>query len=159
MSQHREEPHEFTAETQSSALPLSRREFFEGAGAAGVALATSPLARSNETATPADGTPEQIHLTWGADPSRTVVLSWASPAQAVNPRVIVQPPGAKPRVIHAVQRTYTDGLNGQTVFTYHATLDALTAHSSYRYSVTADNDSRHKSPFAATFQTAPRGRT
>ena len=60
-------------ETQSGALPLSRREFFKGAGAAGVAIATSPLARSD--AGPADGTPEQIHLTWGADPSRTVVLS------------------------------------------------------------------------------------
>jgi hypothetical protein len=28
-------------------------------------------------------------------------------------------------VIHALQRSYTDGLNGQTVFTYHAKLDRL----------------------------------
>ena len=157
MSEHPQERHESADETQSSALPLSRREFFKGAGAAGVAIATAPLARANDTAAAADGTPEQIHLTWGADPSRTVVLSWASPAQAVNPRVILQSPRAKSRVIHAVQRTYTDGLNGQTVFTYHATLDELTAHCAYHYSVTADNDSR-PAPFAATFQTAPRGR-
>lgn len=66
--------------------------------------------------------------------------------------------GASASVIHAIQRTYTDGLNGQTVFTYHAKLDELTANSSYHYSITADNDSRRGTPFAATFHTAPRGR-
>jgi hypothetical protein len=134
----------------------NRREFFKGAGAA----AASPLTLASETteATHADGTPEQIHLTWGDDPSQTVFVSWASPAQAVNPRVILEHPGAAPSVIHAIQRNYTDGLNGQTVFTYHAKLDHLTPHASYRYSVTADNDSHLRSPFTATFHTAPRGR-
>jgi hypothetical protein len=134
----------------------NRREFFKGAGAA----AASPLTLASETteATHADGTPEQIHLTWGDDPSQTVFVSWASPAQAVNPRVILERPGATPSVIHAIQRNYTDGLNGQTVFTYHAKLDHLTPHASYRYSVTADNDSHLRSPFTATFHTAPRGR-
>ena len=96
----------------------NRRDFFKGAGAG----AASPLTLASETteATHADGTPEQIHLTWGDDPSQTVFVSWASPAQAVNPRVILEHPGATPSVIHAVQRNYTDGLNGQTVFTYHA---------------------------------------
>jgi hypothetical protein len=141
--------------TKESEL-TNRREFFKGAGAA----AASPLTLASETteATHADGTPEQIHLTWGDDPSQTVFVSWASPAQAVNPRVILEHPGAAPSVIHAIQRNYTDGLNGQTVFTYHAKLDHLTPHASYRYSVTADNDSHLRSPFTATFHTAPRGR-
>ena len=134
----------------------SRREFFKGAGAA----AASPLTLASQTteATHADGTPEQIHLTWGEDPSQTVFVSWASPAQAVNPRVILEHPGATPSVIHAIQRNYTDGLNGQTVFTYHAKIDHLTPDASYRYSVTADNDSHLRNPFTATFRTAPRGR-
>jgi 3',5'-cyclic AMP phosphodiesterase CpdA len=138
---------------------VSRREFFKAAGVTGVAVAASPLARPSETArtATADGTPEQIHLTWGADPSRTVVVSWASPAQAVNPRVTLERPGGGSRVLHAIQRTYTDGLNGQTVFTYHATLGALTPQTAYRYSVTADNDGLPQ-PFTATFETAPRGR-
>ena len=139
---------------------ISRREFFKSAGAAGVAAASAPLALSSEasgTAT-ADATPEQIHLTWGDDPTRTVYVSWASPAQAVAPRVIVQHAGDAPVVVHAVQRTYTDGLNGQTVFTYHAKLDGLAANTSYHYSVTADNDSHRQKPFAATFRTAPQGR-
>ena len=35
------------------------------------------------------GTPEQVHLTWGDDPATGVVVSWASPGQAANPRVQV----------------------------------------------------------------------
>jgi hypothetical protein len=62
------------------------------------------------------------------------------------------------RVVHAVQRIYTDGLNGQTVFTYHAHLDGLEPGSTIHYEVTADNDHHREQPFAASFQTAPRGR-
>ena len=110
-----------------------------------------------------DGTPEQIHLTWGDDPSSTVVVSWASPAQSVNPRVQIRESDARQsprveRVIHAVQRSYTDGLNGQTVFTYHARLERLRAGATYDYSVTADNDRNRAQPFTAAFQTAPAGR-
>jgi Calcineurin-like phosphoesterase/Purple acid Phosphatase, N-terminal domain len=149
-----------TKPADSEHSSLSRREFFKSAGAAGVAAASAPLALASEasvTAT-ADGTPEQIHLTWGDDPTRTVYVSWASPAQAVAPRVILQHAGDTPAVLHAVQRTYTDGVNGQTVFTYHAKLDGLAANTSYHYSVTADNDRHRENPFAATFRTAPQGR-
>jgi hypothetical protein len=134
---------------------ISRREFLKGAGVA-VAAPVEVLAQSS--ATP-DGTPEQIHLTFGDDPSRIVFVSWASPAQAIRPRVTLRRPGGRATTIQAAQRSYTDGMNGQTVFTYHAKLDALEAHTTYHYSVTADNDSRRRAPFAAAFRTAPRGRT
>jgi hypothetical protein len=114
---------------------------------------------SETSAAASDGTPEQIHLTWGDDPSHTVFVSWVSPAQSVNPRVSLEHSGSAPRVVHAVQRMYTDGMNGQTVFTYHARLDGLAPDSAYRYSVTADNDSHKHTPFAATFRTAPTGRS
>ncbi len=135
----------------------SRREFLLGAG---VAAATTPISLIAEPALakPADGTPEQIHLTWGDDPAQAVVVSWASPAQAINPRVTLERSGAPSRTIHAVQRTYTDGINGQTVFTYHARLEALSADSVYRYSVSADNDRRGRAPLSSSFRTAPRGR-
>ncbi len=84
-------------------------------------------------------------------------VSWASSAQAVNPRVELRA-GAGTRTIHGVQRTYTDGLNGQTVFTYHASIHGLAADAAYTYAVTADNDRNHLRPFSATFRTAPRGR-
>ncbi len=136
---------------------ISRREFFKDAGAA-AASSAFPLLGQGQAAALADGTPEQVHLTWGEDPSRIVYVSWASPGPAVHPRVLLQPPGSSARIIQAFQRTYTDGLNGQTVFTYHARIDALAAGSSYRYSVTADNDARRATPFEASFRTAALGR-
>ena len=133
--------------------PISRREFLKGAGVA-VAAPVEVLAQA-----PADGTPEQIHLTFGNDPSRTVFVSWASPAPAIRPRVTLKRPGgAVIARVPATPRSYTDGMNGQTVYTYHAKLEPLEAHTSYHYSVTADNDRHHGQPFAATFRTAPRGR-
>jgi alkaline phosphatase D len=154
-----------TVEKDVSTLstPVSRRRFLTGAGAAGLAAASAPLAmsRTANAATPTtpDGTPEQIHLTWGEDPTCSVVVSWASAAQAVNPRVHLGGDPKFGRTIHAVQRTYTDGLNGQTVFTYHARIDDLSPDSLHQYSVTSDNDSNAAQPFTATFRTAPCGRT
>jgi Calcineurin-like phosphoesterase/Purple acid Phosphatase, N-terminal domain len=151
---HRDEP-----SVDSSSSPLSRRGFLTGAGAAGLAAAASPLAvvRAAKAAAP-DGTPEQIHLTWGDDPTRSVVVSWASAAQAINPRVHHGDSRFFGSTVPAVQRTYTDGLNGQTVFTYHARLEGLRPDSLVHYSVSADNDGNGEQPFTATFRTAPRGR-
>jgi len=142
------------------AFPVSRRRFLTGTGAAGLAAAASPLVPSGRAhaATP-DGTPEQIHLTWGRDPSRSVIVSWASAAQAVNPRLHLGPhPGCGERIVRALQKTYTDGLNGQTVFTYHAHLEDLSPDTLYQYVLTADNDSNAAQPFTASFRTAPAGR-
>jgi hypothetical protein len=154
-----DQPAEQPADTESPAVCLTRREFFKSAGATGLTAAASPLAllSGDANAALADGTPEQIHLTWGDDPSSSVVVSWASPAQAVNPRVTLQH-ASSVDTIHAIQRTYTDGLNGQTVFTYHARLDGLRPGSTFHYSVTADNDGNRRQPFTAEFKTAPRGR-
>ena len=102
---------------------------------------------------PDDGTPEQIHLTWGDDPARSVVVSWASPGRAARPRVRIGQ-----RVIPAEERGYTDGLNGQTVLTYHAQVHGLRPGATYGYAVTADNDSNAADPFSAMFSTAPEGR-
>jgi len=161
-------------DAHTSAPSLSRRRFFAGVGATGLAVAAAPaalFAAENQAAT--DGTPEQVHLTWGEDPASSVVVSWASPGPAQNPRLLLRPPPhpsphadqgpagvAVPAVamIPAIQRTYTDGLNGQTVFTYHAHLNGLHPAAAYDYAVTADNDRNHGHPWSGHFQTAPRGR-
>jgi hypothetical protein len=142
------------------ALSLSRRNFFREAGATGLTAAASALGSfsAQAAAAPVDGTPEQIHLSWGDDPSSTVFVSWTSPAQAVNPRVQLRESPAAGGVFHAVQRSYTDGLNGQTVFTYHTRLEGLRPDSTFHYSVTADNDRNRAQPFSASFRTAPAGR-
>ena len=148
------------AKKAASDTPVSvtRRDFFQGAGGT-LAAAVSPLKLRATEPTPAaaDGTPEQVHLTFGADPARTVVVSFASQARAINPRVLLTTPTLH-REVPAIQRTYTDGICGQTVFTYHATLTDLKPETLYAYVVTADNDRHRKQPFAAEFRTAPHGR-
>src|SRR4029077_701477 len=155
-SQRRADAREANAEAASAAQPISRRDFLKGAGVA-VAVPVGVLGRTPDVPSE-DGTPEQIHLTYGDDPARTVFISWASPARAIHARVLLHGHGGAHAVIPAVQRPYPDGMNGETVFTYHAKLDRLEPHASYRYSVTADNDSRRHAPFTMTFRTAPRGR-
>ncbi|GGP22674.1 purple acid phosphatase family protein [Silvimonas iriomotensis] len=142
-----------------AATTVTRRGFLKLAGVSGVATATGGLVLAGKAAAAApDGTPEQIHLTWGNDPCCEVVISWASLAAAVNPRVHVAGGNHGRASVHAVQRTYTDGLNGEVVFTYHARLHDLRPGTTYQYEVTADNDSNAAHPFAASFSTAPRGR-
>jgi len=127
------------ASTQAPAHPAAR--------------AASTRARGAGPGGSGDGTPEQIHLTWGDDPARSVVVSWASPDQALRPRVRIGQ-----RVIPAEERGYSDGLNGQAVWTYHARVHGLRPGATYGYAVTADNDGNATDPFSATFTTAPEGR-
>jgi hypothetical protein len=143
----------------STRQSLSRRRMLTVGGTgilATAAAATTIPARAatvSGTQPGTDGTPEQIHLTWGQDPATCVVVSWACPDRAVRPRVQVGE-----RVLRAEERPYTDGLNGETTYTYHARVEGLRPGKTYAYTVTADNDSNAADPFAATFTTAPRGR-
>jgi hypothetical protein len=141
---------------------LSRRQLLAAAGGTGLIAATADAAsaqayfqprRARSRGVAGDGTPEQIHLTWGEDPTSSVVISWATPGQAARPRVLLGR-----RVIPAQARQYTDGVNGETVWTYHARIDGLRPGATYAYQVTADNDVSASDPFSATFRTAPQGR-
>jgi hypothetical protein len=146
---------------RSAGSRLSRRQVLVGAGGTGLlaAAATGGTSEAAHASTRrsrkagSDGTPEQIHLTWGEDPTGSVVVSWASPDQAQRPRVRIGR-----RVIPAAERTYTDGINGETTWTYHARVDGLRPGATYVYVVTADNDANATDPFSATFRTAPEGR-
>ena len=139
---------------------MSRRQVLAGAGGTGLLAATARPAkaaartrRARAGAGADDGTPEQIHLTWSENPATGVVVSWASPGQAARPRVRIGQ-----RVIQAESRPYTDGIDGETVWTYHAQVGGLRPGAIYAYAVTADNDHNAADPFSATFRTAPQGR-
>ena len=80
---------------------------------------------ASRAASSGDGTPEQVHLTWGNDPATSVVVSWASPGRAVRPRVVLDRGAGGREVVTAHTRSYTDGLNGETVWTYHAVVTGL----------------------------------
>jgi phosphodiesterase/alkaline phosphatase D-like protein len=137
---------------------VSRRDFLKLASASGVASATSGFAFASSAAGSKsdDGTPEQIHITWGNDPTTEVAISWSSPGRSVNPRVKVKVPGEEPRTVHADQRIYTDGLNDEVVFSYHAQVHGLKPGRAHTYEVTAENDRNRNRPFTSSFQTAPR---
>jgi len=136
---------------------MSRRQVLAAAGGTGLLAATAGSAKAATTrrarAATGDGTPEQIHLTWGENPTNSVVVSWASPGESVRARVRIGQ-----RVIPAEARSYTDGINGETVWTYHARVGGLRPGATYVYNVTADNDANAADPFSATFRTAPEGR-
>jgi hypothetical protein len=136
---------------------MSRRQVLAAAGGTGLLAATAGSAKAATTrrarAAAGDGTPEQIHLTWGENPTTSIVVSWVSPGQAVRARVRIGQ-----RVIPAQARSYTDGINGETVWTYHAPVGGLRPGATYAYNVTADNDASAADPFSATFRTAPEGR-
>ena len=63
---------------------LTRRQVLAGAGT-GLLAAAGPVSvlgsarPASAASASADGTPKQIHLTWGADPATSVTVSWASP--------------------------------------------------------------------------------
>src|SRR5271167_1489608 len=144
--------------SRSSRTSMSRRQVLAGAGGTGLLAATASPAKAavrtrRTRAGASDATPEQVHLTWGENPATGVVVSWASPGQATRPRVRIGQ-----RVIPAESRPYTDGINGETVWTYHARVSGLRPGATYAYAVTADNDSNAADPFSATFRTAPQGR-
>jgi hypothetical protein len=140
---------------------LSRRQVLAASGTGllaatavgGTARAASASAVRSRSGGIGNGTPEQIHLTWGDDPATSVVVSWASPERAARPRVKLGE-----RVFPAEERVYTDGINGETVWTYHARVHGLRPGATYGYAVTADNDRNADDPFSATFTTAPEGR-
>jgi hypothetical protein len=151
-------------------LDISRRQILLGVGGTGLLAASGLQQRPASRGTGSrgsggsggsggsDGTPEQIHLTWGQDPSASVTVSWASPGRAVHAHVQLESPHGGPRRIPALERVYTDGINGETVWTYHAPVTGLRPGTAYRYQVSAANDGR-RHPFSASFTTAPRDRT
>jgi Calcineurin-like phosphoesterase/Purple acid Phosphatase, N-terminal domain len=145
-----------SGDPRSSRSPVSRRQVLAAGGTgllAATASASRAAARTRKARAAGDGTPEQIHLTWGENPATSVVISWASPGPATRPRVRIGQ-----RVIPAEPRQYTDGSSGETVWTYHARVGGLRAGATYAYVVTADNDDNAADPFTATFRTAPHGR-
>jgi Purple acid Phosphatase, N-terminal domain len=140
--------------SDDSGSGLSRRQVI-AAGTTGLIAATAAgpargAVRGRQGA--GDGTPGQIHLTWGDDPARAVTVSWASAGRADRPRVRIGQ-----RVIAATECACSDARGGVT-WTYHARVDGLRPGATYGYAVTADNDGTATDPFSATFTTAPEGR-
>src|ERR1700728_2505219 len=113
---------------------LSRRDFLKGGlaigllaggGAFGADYWFDPgwaFADGSTVGLPAGTAPEQVHLTWGDDPTREVTVSWASPGSTPQPApslVYATNPGAlttHPWRGHVESVSFQDGMNLETVY-------------------------------------------
>ena len=135
---------------------VSRRWFLGGVGvtAGGLMVASGPVLW--QQAAKADTvTAEQVHLTFGADPAREVVVSWVTPTAVSNPAVILGTThGGFGRTIHAETRTYTDSNNGVETLVQHARLEGLHPDTDYVYKIVSGGETQ----VSSAFRTAPEGR-
>jgi hypothetical protein len=135
---------------------VSRRSFLGGVGvtAGGLMVASGPVLW--QQAAKADTvTAEQVHLTFGEDPAREVVVSWVTPTSVSNPAVLVGTPhGGFGHKIAAETRTYTDSNNGVETFAQHARIEGLHPDTDYVYQIVSDGEEQ----LSSAFRTAPQGR-
>ncbi len=126
----------------------------------GPPTATVPLPQTTK--------PEQLLLTWGADPAREVTVSWSAPGTvpqpapvlavsarpitAGNPGRPIKLPDPKPldvtqRYGDAASVSFTDTLNGQTTYCYHVQLKGLNGTTAYTrfYTGALTHDADHNS--------------
>ena len=157
-----------TTDTEGSGM--ARRQFLRLAGLTGAALAAAPLVSRADAATglrrlgptllrqrAIAGAPpaEQLHLQFGADASRSLVASWVTPQPVEGPRLLLGRAGLGfGRTIEAEERVYTEGISGQTVYTYHAAIDHLRGDTDYLYEVFASGSPS----VGGTFHSGPRQR-
>jgi alkaline phosphatase D len=144
------------------------------------ALAATPPSGPPTTTVPLPTTtaPEQLLLTWGANPATDVTVSWLAPGTVQMPaptlsysrrpittaspgRVVALP---APQPLDVTQRyrresavSFTDGLNAQTTYYYHVELRDLEPGTTYYYRV-SDGAPGTPSTAGASFRTAPAGR-
>jgi hypothetical protein len=146
---------------ESSKSTVSRRGALgllgAGAGAGIASAAPDPAAlpavpgSTGGSSTPVQG----LHLTFGRDPSRQMVVSWLTESAVKRPRVLYGTlEGGFGGIAQADTRTYVDGTSGRTVWVHHAALDRLRPGTTYIYAAQHDG----ATPDAATFTTAPAGR-
>jgi alkaline phosphatase D len=146
-----------SASSFRSAAP-TRRTVLASALGTGLATAAGPvLWRQPALAgTLPTTTPEQLHLSWGDDPASSVTVSWVSPAPVRRPRVRVGTAhGGYGMTVDAEEKSYADGLNGERVVTYHATVRGLRPGTAYVYQVDTPGPTGSA---GGVFTTARRGR-
>ena len=143
-----------------SGIELSRRNLLIAAGLGSAALIASRSASSATADTieaPAPAAPVAgLHLQFGEDSTSEVIVSWHSLEPVTKPRVLLGlMNGSLQKTVDAAVRNYVDAKSSQTVYTYHAALTGLKAHTEYMYAAFQDG----AEPQFGSFTTAPQGRT
>src|SRR5262249_1669359 len=123
------------------------------AGSSGTAAA-SPLLWVQPDHT---GAPEVhgLHLQFGADAAREVVVSWFTPVSVDSPRAVIgTAEGGFGREVAARTVTYTDAALGTEVFIHHARIGGLRPDTEYLYAAVHGGTTA----IPGLFRTAPAGR-
>ncbi len=147
---------------QDQELPLdvSRRRLLAAAGIGSALLAAAPAgnAAAASAAAGVSATPPVagLHLTFGADASSEITISWHTLAQVTHPKAFFgRPDGTFAHSAAAREVSYVDAKSGKTVYAYHAPFTHLRANTAYIYGALHDG----AAPEFGSFRTAPRGRS
>jgi Calcineurin-like phosphoesterase/Purple acid Phosphatase, N-terminal domain len=141
---------------------LTRRTLVGRALRGGALLTAGPaLLGTAERARAASPSPAAVHLTFGGDPAREMVVSWTAPKGAARPGVRVGPAHGD---LSGVRRADTAGIvDGDArvaksaraqLTVHHAALDDLRPDTDYVYEIVGDGTATRR----GTFRTAPAGR-
>ncbi|MFF3908089.1 purple acid phosphatase family protein [Streptomyces sp. NPDC001848] len=153
--------------TPDAAVPshLSRRTLLAGASGAGLTGAVGLATAAPAAASPvlwqkpgALGAPRVagLHLQFGADAAREVVVSWHTTVSVSRPRVLLgTPAGGFGRTVAAQTTTYRDAKSGTEVQVHHARLRGLRPDTDYVYAALHDGAQAE----LGTVRTAPGGRS
>ncbi len=159
---------------------MSRRGLLAAGGAVGAGIAVGPLLGGTATAAvpsaavtaaAANGSAAAIggaagdpvntpavnglHLQFGADPAREIVVSWHTLQPVDDARVLLGgTDGRYKNSYHAETLSYTDGKSGKTVYAQHAHISGLHPDQEYVYLAVHDG----AQPVFGSFTTAPTGR-
>ncbi len=157
---------------------MSRRGLLAAGGAVGAGIAVGPLLGGTATAAVPAAAPAAangsvaaiggaagdpvttpavngLHLQFGADPAREIVVSWHTLQPVHDARVLLG--GTDGRYKNSYQAetlSYTDGKSGQTVYAQHAHISGLHPDQEYVYLAVHDG----AQPVFGSFATAPTGR-
>lgn len=160
--------HDVNHDANLDVMPdLARRRLIAAAGIGAVGmmapLGAEAAGKAAPARAPAGSSPDPVatppvadlHLQFGADASREIVVSWHTLQPVKRPRVLLgRPDGRLEKTVTADEVHYVDGKSKQTVYAYHAKIGALASDSAYLYAALHDG----AEPQFGTFRTAPRGR-
>lgn len=112
---------------------VDRRSALRGAVALGGAVVAGPMLwrRPGFAATPPSG----VHVTYGADPAREMVVSWSTPETVASPRLLLGDTKGQLSEVVAVESRPSPGLD---TVQHHARLTGLDPNTRYHYQAAHD---------------------
>lgn len=127
---------------------LSRRSLLKGAAVTAVATTAGPVLWTQPSA--AATAPSGLHLAYGADPGREMVVSWSTPASVRNPRLLLGDASGQYGSVVSVDSVSSPGLG---TVQHHARLTGLSPDTRYFYQ--AAHDGGASAEFAFTTVAPP----